>query len=380
MRIVLEKIGTELVDGKSVRYAMIEGYKWYVASSVVKVFGLARDKTIVSHNVDEEDTLILDTKWNISKLTKYDVPELTMINAAGIDALRQYSGKNLQFQEVQEDKPSTSLTLKYGKDVDALADSFLNPKVEKAMIGSKEIAERTGKRHDHVIRDIKKMFEQLYGEDLHSPNLGCVKDQTLTLVDGVSVYVDYRGLIGEISLDKEHAECLVTGYNAKLRMAVIKRMHELEEIIQKGLIPDFHNPLAAGKAWVEQSENAYTLAAGYVEKIEEIKRNEPYVTYAKAVENDARSLNMLEMAKTIGWGRNTLMKWLRDNKYLTKDNLPTSYSMNHKLFEAKQTPYRDQYGNRQTSIKPLITPKGEIHLVRKMKRLGLISASVVAGK
>jgi hypothetical protein len=46
-------------------------------------------------------------------------------------------------------------------------------------MGSGEIAELTGKRHDHVMTDIRKMLGDLYGkEDVeralpkHSPNLG----------------------------------------------------------------------------------------------------------------------------------------------------------------------------------------------------------------
>ncbi|MDC3738197.1 Rha family transcriptional regulator [Pseudomonas syringae pv. syringae] len=32
------------------------------------------------------------------------------------------------------------------------------------------------------------------------------------------------------NLDRHHTECLLTGYSAKMRMAVIKRWHELEEM------------------------------------------------------------------------------------------------------------------------------------------------------
>lgn len=41
---------------------------------------------------------------------------------------------------------------------------------EQATMSSKEIAELTGKRHDHVLRDIDKMFSDL--EISNSPFLG----------------------------------------------------------------------------------------------------------------------------------------------------------------------------------------------------------------
>lgn len=82
---------------------------------------------------------------------------------------------------------------------------------------SREIAEVTGKRHSDVKRDIEVMFEQLQ-EDVSK---------------FARIYTDSMNRSQtEYVLDKEHTECLVTGYSALLRMKVIKRMHELEENIR----------------------------------------------------------------------------------------------------------------------------------------------------
>ncbi|HEN3396999.1 TPA: phage antirepressor KilAC domain-containing protein [Yersinia enterocolitica] len=84
-------------------------------------------------------------------------------------------------------------------------------------MSSREIAEVTDKRHPDVKRDIEVMFEQLQGDAskfarIYSDSMN--RKQT------------------EYVLDREHTECLVTGYNAILRMKVIKRMHELEELVR----------------------------------------------------------------------------------------------------------------------------------------------------
>lgn len=91
-------------------------------------------------------------------------------------------------------------------------------------MSSREIAELTKKRHAHVLRDIETMLKELY------PNLNPKMDS----VDIVGVSYSQYGVnnagkpVCEYHLDKEHTLTLVTGYNVKLRHAVIKRWYELE--------------------------------------------------------------------------------------------------------------------------------------------------------
>lgn len=93
-----------------------------------------------------------------------------------------------------------------------------NPNSSPTM-SSKEIAELTGKRHDHVIRDIKSMLEQVLG---YSPDLG--NEQ----IQGVKVEKDHRGFIKVIHLDHSHTITLITGYDARQRKKVVDRWLELE--------------------------------------------------------------------------------------------------------------------------------------------------------
>lgn len=89
-------------------------------------------------------------------------------------------------------------------------------------MSSREIAELTGKRHDHVIRDIEKM---LNGLELDGPNFG-------------GVYIDAKGERRKCyNLNKELTYTLMAGYNVKLRNAIIKRWMELEEASQPVAMP-----------------------------------------------------------------------------------------------------------------------------------------------
>ncbi|MBQ0957042.1 phage antirepressor KilAC domain-containing protein [Serratia symbiotica] len=85
---------------------------------------------------------------------------------------------------------------------------------EAITMSSREIAALTQKRHFDVMRDIERMFEQL-GEDPQ----GCA--QNFVHPQNSQQYREYQ-------LDREHTECLITGYSATLRMRIIRRLRELE--------------------------------------------------------------------------------------------------------------------------------------------------------
>ena len=78
-----------------------------------------------------------------------------------------------------------------------------------------EIAEQTGKRHDNVMADTKKMLVEIYGED------SLLKFQESYKSKNGQVYDCYR-------LPKKEVLVLVSGYSAKLRMKIITRLEELE--------------------------------------------------------------------------------------------------------------------------------------------------------
>lgn len=86
--------------------------------------------------------------------------------------------------------------------------------IQSPIMTSREIAELTGKEHKNVTVDIRRMLDDL-GED-------ALKFQRIYLDTMNRQRTEYH-------LDREHTECLITGYSAILRMKVIKRLHELEE-------------------------------------------------------------------------------------------------------------------------------------------------------
>lgn len=85
--------------------------------------------------------------------------------------------------------------------------------VARKTMSTREIAELTGKAHFHVKRDVLALLKEL-GEDASS--FGCIYLDPLNREQT------------EYLLDREHTDCLLTGYSAAMRMTVIRRWHGLE--------------------------------------------------------------------------------------------------------------------------------------------------------
>lgn len=85
----------------------------------------------------------------------------------------------------------------------------------ETQMSSLEIAKLTGKRHDHVLRDIDNVLKTL------SPDLGSGYK--------LSFYKDKLGRDTRMyQMDRDSTYCLVAGYDANARMRIIKRWSQLE--------------------------------------------------------------------------------------------------------------------------------------------------------
>jgi hypothetical protein len=178
--------------------------------------------------------------------------------------------------------------------------------VQPMMMSTLEIvtvAESLGvsKSHKHVLRDARVMLLKLYGGDklasmlpkqapgrFLSANAETLFDQVFgdeskwihgedgptlghdspTLGNvGIEVKRDERSYIAEIMFDKDHATTLVTKYSDKLRLAMIRRIGELEKALTEKALPAPAAPVAPQAkdervADLHLSVAALTIAAG----------------------------------------------------------------------------------------------------------------------
>lgn len=220
-------------------------------------------------------------------------------------------------------------------------------------MSSLEIAELTGKRHDNVMSDIEKMLKDL---EIHAPDFS----GTYKTARG-NEYKCYK-------LPKRETLVLVSGYNVTMRARIIDRWQELE---QKESI-QFKMPKTLSEALLLAGQQA-ALAE---ERQRLLEQQKPKVEFAETVERSDGTLAIGEFAKLLPkeWkiGRNKLFKWLRDNKYLMKDNVPYQRYVNEGLFEVIETV--NEYDSQDyINLLTLITGKGQLYVTGKLKEtLGLV--------
>jgi phage regulator Rha-like protein len=97
-------------------------------------------------------------------------------------------------------------------------------------ITSREIAELTGKRHDNVMRDIRRVVGNLekHRQEQLASNNRCATD--LVWCCETEYYLDGNGRKREYyRIDKYVSGCLLAGYNDVSRFIIVKRWDELEK-------------------------------------------------------------------------------------------------------------------------------------------------------
>lgn len=225
-------------------------------------------------------------------------------------------------------------------------------------MSSAEIAEVTGKQLSHVNRDIISMASELYPEMDNLDSVGIFISRKL---------MNGRSVIEGIRLDRNNTECLITGYSAQLRMKVIARLRELEQL-SKPQLPDFTNPAAAARAWADQVDAVMQLES-------KVAADAPKVDFADRVEKSSGVL-IGHFAKAIGVGPNRLFAWMRANGYLiatagSRYNTPYQKYLERGYFDVTEGSY-EANGETRASFTTHITGKGQLRITEALKECGMI--------
>lgn len=195
-------------------------------------------------------------------------------------------------------------------------------------MSSTDIANLTGKRHDHVLRDIRKMLDAL-GD---SPNLGDVEEVK-----------DARGYTVHLMLQRREVEILLTGYSVPLRAKVIDRLHELEAFQRDVAQPAIALPQSFSDALrlaADLHEEKLKLTALNHSLQVDNERLQPAATIGTAV-GSLKHMSVMDFARKLeGVDLTQVQKTLGTMNYLYRRNgcWAVYAKYNGKLFSEKAAP------------------------------------------
>lgn len=234
-------------------------------------------------------------------------------------------------------------------------------------MSSKEIAELTGKRHDHVLRDIRAyvgaVVQMERGIDVRSLDWGGSEGVQLfgeTPIGGVTCQFEVNPQNGQsypvYYLDKSATLTIVAGYNVLLRKRIIDRWQELEAAAaQPDPLAALNDPVTMRGLLLTYSEKVILLEQANAEMA-------PKADALDLLSASDGSVTFTQAAKLLGVKQDTMTKWMHSNGWIYRQNgswVAYSQQIQNGRLEYKEANYTDhKTGMRCTKPYCHLTPKG----------------------
>ena len=220
-------------------------------------------------------------------------------------------------------------------------------------ISSKEIAEMTGKRHDHVMRDIRNIEN-----NLATPDLGAL----WTLGTQLDSQQKRRPVY---HLTKKGSLLLATKYSDEIRLKLINRWEELET---QTALP---NAKQLAQMVIAAEEEKERLLAENSLKDRTIQLQAPKVEYHDQVLQSEGTYNTNHIAKELGMSAISLNRKLKDLGVQYKQGGVWLLYRSHQdkgYTKTKTYTYIDQYGVQSTAMQTVWTEKGRLFIHNLLKQ------------
>lgn len=215
-------------------------------------------------------------------------------------------------------------------------------------MSSREIAELTGKRHDHVMRDIRALLVELHGEE-GLPSFG-------------ASYINEQNKAQPcFNLPKRESLILVSGYNVKMRAAIIDRWQELEAQPAVDPMKVLNDPAAMRGLLLVYTEKVLDLETQVGELAPKAKALDRIATHCIG------SFCIRDAAKTLQVQEKILKQILIERRWLYRRPMGAGYlaysdRLQQGVMEHKMTKGEKSDGSEWVDTQARITAKGMARL------------------
>jgi len=214
-------------------------------------------------------------------------------------------------------------------------------------MSSREIAELTGKRHDHVVRDIEKVLTDV-GEGL--PKFG----DTYKNEQNGQEYRCYN-------LPKDLTITLVAGYRSDLRLKIVRRWMELETATPQITVPK--TMTEALRLAAELSEKNDILLNTVAIRQRELAEAAPKIAALDRISTADGSYGLTEAAKILQVKPKALITFMATSQWTYRRNNGKNWLAYQAKIDAgylwhKIATYTDPNGEEKTRDTVKVLPKG----------------------
>lgn len=215
-------------------------------------------------------------------------------------------------------------------------------------MSSVEIADLTGKRHDHVMRDIKVMLDEL---EMPAPTFG-----------GSYVGAN-RKRLPCFELPRRECLILVSGYSVELRARIIDRWEELERR-ERPALPDLNNPATLRLLLADYANDKIALE----ERVAELA---PKADALDRIATADGSMCITDAAKTLQVQPKAAFQFLRAHRWIYSRQGGGDIAYQDKLasglLEHKTTTIHRSDGSEKVTTQVRVTPKGLARLAKELQ-------------
>lgn len=229
------------------------------------------------------------------------------------------------------------------------------------------VAETFGKEHRRVLQDIRE--------------LGCSEEFRMHHFVHTPYVHPQNGQTYEKCLMTEQGFAfLAFGYTgaraAEFKEMYINEFTRMRDELRYGLSKPSYmidDPINRATKWIEEERQRQALEALNKQREEQLALQAPKVALYDTVMNAGNNKAMGTVSKMVGYGRNKLFDFLREQKVLRQNNEPYQTYIDRGYFDVRLYPVPHTNGEIENKTQTLVTPKGIDYIHKLLVKHGKIA-------